>query len=434
MLLQHPIQFETDMQHRYNNGIILICLLINTLTAKAEQGDSLRHWGANIYANPGTILNMKQFEGKYIVPHKNSFSVGMELNYATLPSDSDAFASDYDFPVFNIGLKYANNRDIKFLRDPVYEWREEDIVNHTSFLGDLWSLYGGMTRSLLRTNKWFADATVSMGTAYSHEKYNKKENVDNEIVGSRWLIFFGFGLHATYRLAEQWGVKAGLEYWHVSNGALNRPNRGANILGPSLALVYYPYYETVYENRKAKVKERFKPYWFLNFTAGLGAKTLEEDWSYTQFDLPSDHPDYRTEDFKLYTAWSTETDIMYRYARRWASGVGIDLFHGSYASRIEEVDKANKHDDKHSPWSVGLAAKHEAYFHNLALHVSLGAYLYREMGYRAKFIEKRYYETVGLRYAFPSLANLAVGFKVKAHYLKADYTELNIAMPIVLGK
>ena len=164
------------------------------------------------------------------------------------------------------------------------------------------------------------------------------------------------------------------------------------------------------------------------------AKTLEEDWSYTQFDLPSDHPDYRTEDFKLYTAWSTEADIMYRYARRWASGVGIDLFHGSYASRIEEVDKANKHDDKHSPWSVGLAAKHEAYFHNLALHVSLGAYLYREMGYRAKFIEKRYYETVGLRYAFPSLANLAVGFKVKAHYLKADYTELNIAMPIVLGK
>ena len=56
------------------------------------------------------------------------------------------------------------------------------------------------------------------------------------------------------------------------------------------------------------------------------------------------------------------------------------------------------------------------------------------MGYRAKFIEKHYYETVGVRYMFPSLANLTLGFKVKAHYLKADYTELVLAMPIRLGK
>ena len=413
---------------------MLACLFIHALPARGEQRDSLKHWGVNVSFNPGMILNMKQFEGKYIVPHKSNYAFGVELNYATLPADSDAYASDYDFPVFNIGLKYADNDNIKFHRDPEYEWREGDVVDHLPYLGDTWSIYGGMTRSLLRTNRWSADLTVSMGTAYSHDKYNKNDNVDNELVGSRWLIYFGFGMHAAYRLAEQWGVKAGLEYWHVSNGALNRPNRGANILGPSIGITYYPYYQTVFDNRKAKVKEYFKPYWFLNFTAGLGAKTLEEDWSYTQFDLPSDHPDYRTADFKLYTAWSTETDIMYRYARRWASGVGIDLFHGSYASRIEEVDKANNHDDKHSPWSLGLAAKHEAYFHNLALHVSLGAYLYREMGYRAKFIEKRYYETVGLRYAFPSLANLAVGFKVKAHYLKADYTELNIALPVVLGK
>ncbi len=413
---------------------LLAFFLIFAGNIKAEEQDSLTHWGFSVVANPGTILNMKQFDGKYVVPHKSNFSIGAELNYATLPADSDAFASDYDFPVFSVGLKYASNKKIKFLRDPEYDWRPEDVRNYTSYLGDTWMLYGAMKRKLYRSKKWMADITVSMGTAYSHDKYDKYKNADNEIVGSRWLIYFGAGLHATYRIAPQWGVGAGLEYWHVSNGALNRPNRGANILGPSLALTYYPYYETVYNNRNAKVNPPFNPYWYLNFTVGLGAKTLEEDWSYTQFDLPSEDPEYRTEDFKLYTAWSTEADIMYRYARRWASGVGIDLFHGSYASRIEEVDKINNHPDKHSPWSVGIAAKHEAFFHNLSMHVSLGAYLYREMGYRAKFIEKRYYETVGVRYMFPSLANLTLGFKVKAHYLKADYTELVLAMPIRLGK
>jgi hypothetical protein len=81
-----------------------------------------------------------------------------------------------------------------------------------------------------------------------------------------------------------------------------------------------------------------------------------------------------------------------------------------------------------------LSAKHQVFYHNISMRVSQGYYLHREMGHRAKSVEKRYYETVGLRYSIPALGNLSLGFDVKAHFLKADYTQLVLSYPIRFKK
>lgn len=130
-----------------------------------------------------------------------------------------------------------------------------------------------------------------------------------------------------------------------------------------------------------------------------------------------------------------QANVMCRYARRWASGFGADVFYGSYSHRVEELDQLHGITDvSHSPWSVGLAAKHEAFYHNLSLAMSLGVYLYREMGSSAKEIEKPYYERIGIHYAMPRLGGLKVGANVKAHLTKADYTELVVTVPITFSK
>jgi hypothetical protein len=108
----------------------------------------------------------------------------------------------------------------------------------------------------------------------------------------------------------------------------------------------------------------------------------------------------------------------------------VDLFYGSYASHVEKMDKAKGRDLGHSPCSVGTAAKHQVYFHNLSLAMSLGYYLFREMGHNAKENEKRYYERIGIHYTFPSLGGLTIGGNVKAHLTKADLTEFVVSYPI----
>ena len=66
--------------------------------------------------------------------------------------------------------------------------------------------------------------------------------------------------------------------------------------------------------------------------------------------------------------------------------------------------------------------------------MSLGYYLYREMGESAKIIEKPYYERIGVHYSIPGLNGLTVGLNVKAHLTKADFTELIISYPITLRR
>ena len=95
---------------------------------------------------------------------------------------------------------------------------------------------------------------------------------------------------------------------------------------------------------------------------------------------------------------------------------------------------AGRTDEKHSPWSVGIAVRHEAYYHNLSLDMALGVYLYRHMGANAREIEQPYYERIGIFYTFPRLAGLRVGASVKAHRTKADLTEVIVAIPFRLSR
>ena len=210
-----------------------------------------------------------------------------------------------------------------------------------------------------------------------------------------------------------------------------------NIVGPVVGLRYMPYWKELQNNKEMGSKEAFQKRFYANFTLGVGGKTLNEDWQLTQFQTPPDSPDYRTGRFRFYMAYSAQADIMYRYARRWASGIGADLFYGTYADRVRDIETIQNstfkiQHSKVSPWSFGLALKHQVFYRNLSVTMSLGYYLYRQMGRNAKEIEQPYYERIGIHYTIPSLRNLTVGFNIKAHLTKADLTELVVSYPVDL--
>jgi hypothetical protein len=405
-------------------------LALTAAEATAAEGDSLRHWGYGVTLHPNWQLALDEWVRQWLYD-TDAFAVSIEATHSALPQDSSAIDADFGYPTVAVGLRYGDNHRVTMQKP-----RTTDYFSH---LGNTLTLYGAFQRPFFRTRHWEADYTLATGVGYNSLKYNKTDDIDNELIGSSFLIYFNAGLHVAYHPVPQWGIKAGLEFCHHSNGALARPNKGANSLGPSLSLVYTPYYEATVRrrattpggHRRSAADDDALHRSYLDFSVGVGGKTLLEDWHRTQ-SLPKSDPDYCTEDFTFYMAYSMHAKWMYRYARRWASGVGADLFYGSYADHVRELDERAKRTDAHSPWSVGLSANHSVFYRNFSLQVALGYYLYREMGYSAKQIEKPYYERVGLFYTLPKVGNLTLGISLNAHMTKADFTEFVVSYPIKL--
>ncbi len=411
-------------------NMLLFLATAATLCMRAAEADSLSRWGVEVSAGPSRVLAPDRYCSMFL-QNRHADTYDIRFHFTSLPQDSDAFAQDYHYPTLGVGLKF-NRTDVTMHRSAAPDWGMAEPVDYHSRLGNQWALYGSFTRPLWHWRRLMADYSLNFGVAYSHLKYSKADNIDNELIGSRWLFYCNFGLHATWRVARDWGLKGGAEFYHFSNGTLNRPNKGANFFSPVVGLVYMPCYEQVYAHRHRPFAAPFHRYWYLDFAVGIGAKVPDEDWQLTQFGTPSTSPDYRRGRFCVYAAYSLQASLMRRYARRWASGAGLDVFYGTYSGHIASLDVAAGRQLSHSPWSMGLAARHEVYYHQLSLSLSLGAYIYRRMGHGAKLVEKPYYERLGIHYTFRRFNDLRVGVNIKAHLTKADFSEVVVGIPVRL--
>lgn len=415
----------------YLRSILLFLISFLPVALEAAERDTLRRFGAEVYAVPATVLSIDEYQKKFMVKNPTA-SFGAAITYSALPKDSDDYAADYGYPTFSFGLRYSDHHRVRMHREKDSEWGSYVPVDYESRLGDIITAYASFNRPLLRTRRWEIDYMLSMGVGYSHKKYNNRDDIDNLLIGSRWLVYFGAGAYVTYHFAREWGIRAGIDYYHHSNGGMNMPNKGVNVLGPSIGIVYQPYYEEVVNHRYDFRPGAFQRYWYLNFSAAAGIKALNEEFQLTQFYSSTESPDYCKNDFRKYVTWSAQADLMYRYARRWASGVGFDVFYGRYTDDVKEMEKNWKQADRYSRWSLGIAAKHEVFYHQWSIAMSIGWYLYRHQGFKPEALEQPYYERVGLYYTFSHLGNLRVGFNVKAHRTRADYTEMCLSIPIVL--
>ena len=409
--------------------LILLSTLSINVTAEVNDSLSIAKMGIEFRYIPAQTLTLDK-EPRIWTKTTDTHSWAAQIN---ITPTKNAYAHDYNYPTFSFGLRYHLNHGTTMHRDD--PWGEAQPVNYTSKLGNFLTLYGTFNRPLYRSKHWQWGYYLGTGIAYTSLKYNQKNDIDNEYIGSHLNIYFNAGLYGQVKIAKEWSVKGGLDFAHHSNGAMARPNKGANYFGPFVGLVYEPQQATSpIAKRNTEATQPFQKYWFTEFTLGLGGKTLLEEWLQTQFNTPQGQPDYRKEHFTYYGAYSFHTHLLYRYARRWASGVGVGLFYGEYAHRIARMDKENGHtDEKHSPWSASIEARHEVYYGNVSVRLTLGYYLYRHMGYSANHgLEYPYHEQVGVFYSFPKLKGLTLGFSVNAHATKADFTELQLSIPVRL--
>ena len=352
-------------------------------------------------------------------------SVGFQTN----PNDSSAYARQFGYPMLNFGFSLARMGEFKF-------------YDQTKF-SDLYSLYGSFERSLLRKKRLSLGYLLDFGATYNPDRYDPVNNPGNNWLSSPVMAYFGAGAFIKFHVGSRWEIGADAMFRHYSNGRLALPNEALNALGAGLFARYrlddYDYKEYTGIPR---IKADYKRGMQYMIVLGGGVHTCMAEWN-AKVETEDDVTKKSGIKLKAHPKLSISVDALYRYALRYASGVSLDVFYSSNMKELEASDRIIYGDEAvekcpgYSPISVGLALVHEVYWHNLAVHVAVGAYPYRHKGVNgveAKEAGDRergwHYEKAGLRYYFPKLGDTFLGFAIKSHSVKAEYLEFSAGVRI----
>lgn len=384
------------------------------------------HYRYGISAGASSLLG-REDGGVDLVKTHSTRMYSISVARQTCKADSNRWDELYGYPTMEVGALLADYSDIRLSR-------AKESASPYSGMGYEIGVYGAFRRDFYKQGRFSMGYSLENGIGLSTRPYNKDTNVDNEFIGSPLTIFVGLNLYANYRMSHHWGIGMSMDFKHFSSGALDRPNKGANNVGISANLHYYPYsgrdvIPGVDDASRPLHFERrhFKPYTYLELSASIGGKALLDEWIYYYHYADPSDPNYKTSHYKIRPVWGITAAPMLRYSERWASGIGLDYYMVSYADRIAEVEALRGISGyEHKSSVIGISLQHEAYYKHISAHMSLGYYLYRKMGYIAEQDEKPYYETVGVRYYPKFLPNTFIGYNVKAHLTKADCMELRI--------
>lgn len=408
-----------------NLRICIICMLLlclhlcpSHLSAQAIEAG----YGKGEVLKLGQWLNQ---EGGLRQQDAQSFWLG--YIHQTNANEGCAYASDYNYPALTFGFLVADFNNVRLRYNP-YGTRP---IDYDSRCGTSLAAYISFDRTFFRTKSgWNAGYTFSNGIGYNTHIYDRHTNVDNIMLGSRLSVYFDAAITLSYR-HRQYEFFAGPEFRHLSNGGIVRPNKGINKLGIGAGIRYH--LQTFDSIPLMRISSPFKEKrLYLNIAYSHGIKSSQGEWLYdaNNFIWNKNNVDdikYGQDGYQIYHYHLVSTDLMWRYSRRYASGIGLDALFEPYNRDIEiqnsKADRSNL-----TKWSFGLAAKHEVYFRRLSMQMAIGWYLSRPFNEVSNTDEEYpYYERIGLRYNLPILNNsISIGYNIYAHLTKAYGTEIVI--------
>lgn len=293
-----------------------------------------------------------------------------------------------------------------------------------SRIGYIFGLYGKFNRDLLNTGMFRLGYSIANGIGYCTNPYSYPDNIYNEFIGSPISIYFSTGLYAAYRFHPRFEFIAEGGLRHFSNSALGRPNKGANTVGVSIGLKYYPSADEIPVYKPYNATDATRDIYF-DVSAGCNLHTMIETW-YLHQSSPSTVPAH----LPVRPSFATSIAAMYRYHLKFSSGIGLDYMYAGYyaeASRIDHSKGVTGY--TYSPHVLGLSLRHEVHYRRIGFNVGFGWYLHRHLGELGEKMAKPYYETIGLRYYIPSTP-LYVSYHVVAHLLRADAMQFNLGITL----
>lgn len=404
------------MKVKYTFTIVTILLLMMFSLASAQEVSYSVHGAEG-------ILIKKDESMSQLIKTQSSGYYGVSVMWKAKGDSAGIDDEMWGRPTIEGGLMLGDFVSVKLHREN-HECMKN--VGYFSGLGYMITPFAAFRRSLIRSRGFDAGYKFENGLGISTRPYDVSSNVENEIIGSRVSVFIGMGLFATWRISKNVSLGVDATFRHYSNGKLNQPNVGINTVDLGVKAAYTLEPDTcVRRTYVSGFNKDFKKHLYADVNVGWCPQTLLPDWKY-DWNQP---PENRRNSFDCYNAWSTSAAMMWRYSKKYASGIGFDYTYIPFTDEIlaSENKLECSVDYKLSPHVMGISLHHEAFYKNMSMHCSLGYFLQKRLGSVADENQERYYETVGLRWYMPFFSSKAyLGYNINACAIKANYFQFVI--------
>ena len=349
-----------------------------------------------------------QQELSYVTPSVLFPSVDLKVGWK-LPHDA-AYFDAYGQPVGGLGVSYLMVGSMEF----PYESR----------LGDGVSLYGFFTAPIVRSGIFSLEYTIECGGAWLANPYHPVTNRDNHFYGGNLELYLGGTLGARFRFTDRLslGVEAGFR--HISSGTWYVPNKGLTAIAPGVDLKYV-ISETSRDARRYVIEPGIPEKTFRwGISVGAGAHECDgerrmNEIIYAKGDAPLS--------FHRYLKANVGLEFFWRYAKCFATGIGLEFLYNGEAKDLQPIDKTlyNEADLVYSPYAGGVILLQEIYCRRFAVHGGVGIDIARRLG---RFEDGGLlYQKLGLRYYMPGLDGAFLGFGVRLHkFVQSDYMEITL--------
>ncbi|MGQ1910557.1 acyloxyacyl hydrolase [Marinifilum sp. RC60d5] len=324
-----------------------------------------------------------------ILPHHKSISYlvndqisGIELNLGIVPNRDKNWVSLYKNPEYGIGIYHTS-------------------LGNDKILGKATAVFPYINFPIARKNKWEFNFQLGFGMAYTKKHFDPVDNYTNVAIGSKFNAFIKLMTTGSYSIHPKWNVNGGIEFFHISNGAISVPNKGLNAVTTNFGVSYY-----------LSNKRTHKKYTSINYSKLENEFSLIWNSGIKQTGVKDPHKYYKT---GLSLSYLKGINTKQRV------GLGIDFFYDTSANRGNwNFEPKTGFNDR---FSQSFFVSHELFIQKFIIVANIGVYtLYKTEP------EKPVYTRIGLRYALGK--HLLASLCLKSHLGKADYIEWGIGYRI----
>lgn len=307
---------------------------------------------------------------------ENPYTFNFEMGKAT--NGQKAWHQIFNYPYLGIGYAHFT-------------------LGNNEVFGNANALYGFIDVPYFPEKKLTLDYKIGFGLSYLSKCFNVENNIFNFAIGSHLNVYFNLAFDLKYRLLnDKLILGTGIGLTHVSNGKIQTPNLGLNILDFHISSRYF-----FGKNRRNKILKTYsysKKHSFMIIGAG-GAK------------------EYSAPNRGKFFAGNFTTEYEYRSSNKISWGIGTDIFYDGVLQdeyKWKEDDAPFLHANR-----AGLHLTYGFHYHKVNFIIQMGSYLFpynTDDGY--------FYHRVGFR--VPISEHFVANLTMKTHWARADIVEFGL--------
>ncbi len=305
---------------------------------------------------------------------------------------------------FNVAYEanYTNSLANKYYNSPV--WGIQFLFlnpGNKKVLGNTYSLVPYLRLKLIDYERFNLTTKLGLGLGYVENTYNRETNFTNTAIGSHINLNVHLNIDAAYAISQNTHLKAGLNFTHLSNGAMVLPNLGLNIptlnIGINRAFGYSESEELIEPAKDVSPSKN----WLVHVNFGMREVEPNSEKLFPNYNLSIEY-------------------LSQKSAVNSFSGI-VDFFYKSTLSERAKIDTGITRGI--SSFQLGLMGAYHRTINPIDIYIGMGIYLVDD----AKF-DGLFYHRLGMRYLLSD--NLNLGFSIYSHFAKADHFQLGIGYKI----